>query len=168
MNAYRLNRWLSLAANFGVLVGVIFLIIELRQNTDALYAESRQSVLAATQQELLVQIDNPDIGLSVHKSEPLTPEEHVRLSGFLTASLKAREYAWLQYQDGVIDENQWNSEVVVIQVVFDSSRTRLWWNSLGREYFKGGFRDFVDGLLESQPATDRLWQLESNWTLDLH
>ncbi len=30
----RVNRWLTLAANFGVLLGLIMLIVEVRQNDD--------------------------------------------------------------------------------------------------------------------------------------
>ena len=166
LNTDRLNKWLSLAANFGVLVGIFFLVIEIRQNTNALYAESRQAVLSGAQHELLMQLNNPDIHLSIIKPEPLTPQEHVRLSVFLTTSLKAKEFAWLQYQDGVIDEEQWRSEVVVIGIIFDAQRNRKWWEMLGREFFKGGFRDFVDDLIASQPATDKLWDMESRWTLE--
>ena len=168
MNTDRLNKWLSLAASLGVLIGIFFLVIELRQNTNALYAESRQAVLTSAQNELLIQLDNPDIGLSVVKPGPLTPQENVRLSIFLTTSLKAKEFGWLQFQAGVIDEEQWRAEVVVIQIIFDAQRNRRWWEMLGREFFKGEFRDFVDDLIESQPATDKLWDMESRWTLEQH
>ncbi len=34
MDSDRLNRWLTLGANVGVLVGIIFLAIQIRQNSD--------------------------------------------------------------------------------------------------------------------------------------
>ena len=34
MQTVRLNQWLSIGANFGVLIGIILLIIELDQNSD--------------------------------------------------------------------------------------------------------------------------------------
>ena len=34
MDSDRLNRWLSLGANVGVLVGIIFLAAEIRQNSN--------------------------------------------------------------------------------------------------------------------------------------
>jgi hypothetical protein len=33
MNLERINHWLALAANLGVLIGVIFLAVEMRQNS---------------------------------------------------------------------------------------------------------------------------------------
>lgn len=35
MNVETVNRWLTLAANVGVIVGIAFLIVEINQNTQA-------------------------------------------------------------------------------------------------------------------------------------
>ena len=43
LDSDRLNRWLTLAANFGVLIGIIFLVVEVRQNNTALNAQAWQS-----------------------------------------------------------------------------------------------------------------------------
>ncbi len=45
MNMDKLNRWLILAANIGVISGVVFLAYELRQNNQILIQESRYSML---------------------------------------------------------------------------------------------------------------------------
>jgi len=39
-----LNKWLTLAANVGVLAGIIFLAIELQQNTNMMQAQTRQAI----------------------------------------------------------------------------------------------------------------------------
>lgn len=39
----RISRWLSLGANFGVLVGLVLLIVEIQQNTDMMRAEMSQA-----------------------------------------------------------------------------------------------------------------------------
>jgi len=36
----QINRWMMLAANVGVLLGILFLVFELRQNTIASHAEA--------------------------------------------------------------------------------------------------------------------------------
>jgi len=41
----RLNRWLTLGANLGVIAGIIFLGFELRQNNQLLVEEARYSML---------------------------------------------------------------------------------------------------------------------------
>jgi hypothetical protein len=42
-----LNKWLTLLANLGVVAGIIFLAIELRQNQSILEQDQRISILAA-------------------------------------------------------------------------------------------------------------------------
>jgi hypothetical protein len=57
MDTNRLNRWLTLGANFGVLFGIILLIVELDQNRDMIRAQTRNDI---SQQitEFLSQIAN--------------------------------------------------------------------------------------------------------------
>lgn len=45
MNSDRLNRWLTLGANVGVIAGIIFLGFELRQNNQLLVEQARYSML---------------------------------------------------------------------------------------------------------------------------
>ena len=41
MDKNRLNQWLSLAANLGVIIGIIFLVLELQQNSAIATAQVR-------------------------------------------------------------------------------------------------------------------------------
>lgn len=41
MDTNKLNKWLTLAANFGVIAGILFLVLELRQNSELMRAQSR-------------------------------------------------------------------------------------------------------------------------------
>ncbi len=43
MNSDKVNRWLTLGANLGVVLGLAFLIVEIRQNTTALTAQAYQA-----------------------------------------------------------------------------------------------------------------------------
>lgn len=47
MNLDELNQWLLLGANIGVLLGILFLAYEVRQNSAALRSGSRQGLLEA-------------------------------------------------------------------------------------------------------------------------
>ena len=92
-----------------IVASLIFLAFETRQNTNALYAQSRQAILKAALQEIAIQGENPDLALIIIKTESLTPEEHVRLDAWLSLLLRVREFAWLQYRSGIIDEAQWET-----------------------------------------------------------
>ena len=43
MESDRINRWLTLTANIGVLIGIILILIELNQNADLMRAQLTQS-----------------------------------------------------------------------------------------------------------------------------
>ena len=50
MKSDKINRWLTLAANIGVLVGIVVLIVEIGQNTELMRAQmvqARADLLAA-------------------------------------------------------------------------------------------------------------------------
>jgi hypothetical protein len=149
-----------------VVASLVVLILEVRQNTNALFAQSRQSIMASSMQELILQFDNPNIALSIIKTEPLTMEEQIQLDAFLTSSLRAREFAWLQHKDAAIDDGQFETELEVIGVIFDSSRIRRWWNSLGRHYFSSQFVEFIDAELEGRQPTDTIWGDVTTWDFE--
>lgn len=151
-------------ANIGVLAGIVFLAIEIRQNTRAQYAESRQAVLSASREEILLTMEDPSLVLALTNSDPLTPEENVQVDGFLSVVLRAREFAWLQYRDGAIDDAQWNTEFNVLVAFLDSGRARLWWDIIGRNFFSKEFVRFVDAEILVNPATDQVLPLVVDWS----
>ena len=154
----------AVLANIGVLAGIVFLAVEIRQNTNAQYAESRQAVLSASREEILLTIDDPGLILALTNSSPLTPEQNVRVDGFLSVMLRAREFAWLQHRDGTIDDTQWNTELNVLVAFFDADRTRLWWQVIGRSVFSQEFVRFVDAEILVNPATNKVLPQIVEWS----
>jgi len=148
----------EIVSSIAIVVTLIYLTVEVQQNTNALLAQSRETVLATAQQALGYQIDNPEIALSIIKREPLTPEEMIRLNAWYVGIMRTREYIWAQYQSGIIDEPQWQTELAVLQVLLQPVRTRNWWNKLGRPVFGPEFVAFVDQQVADVPTSDELWK----------
>jgi len=163
MNLETRRELFEIVGIIAVVVSLAVLIIEVRQNTSALYAASRQALLEGSRYETLQLFENPDVTLSMFKKLPLTREEQLRLDTFWAGSLRGREFAWLQYKDGGIGSDIFNTELAVLHLIFDSSRARLWWNGLGREYFSEDFVTFVDAELDKNDATDLLWRASTEW-----
>ncbi len=147
-----------------VIASLIYVAMQLRQNTDAIRAQSRQSLLTASQAELYSETENPEIVVSIIKSGALTPEESIKVSSWLFASFRTRQFAWLQHRGGIIDDAQWQTEVAVIRFYFDSQRVRDWWAKLGRVAFGDEYADFIDSQISAHPATDSSFQTVANWT----
>jgi hypothetical protein len=97
MNVDGLNRWLSLAANIGVIGGIIFLAIEIGQNRESLDQANRLSLLDARTTEveqynefrnLLAQDKElSDLWVKGRSGEPLDASEAQRFNLLCTTSL---------------------------------------------------------------------------------
>jgi uncharacterized MnhB-related membrane protein len=161
----------QLLGNLGEFVGaivilatLIYLAMQVRQNTNALHAQSGQAVLSSAQAGLFAMMENPDVHLSIVKTDSLTPKEHVKLHFWLASFMRLREFAWLQYQNGIIDDVQWSTELVIIRSVLSSHRLRDWWDSVGRNIYGARFAEFVDDALRDQPITNEVFERMTNWT----
>ena len=153
----------QILSSLAVLITLVYLAIEVKQNTAALHAQTRQALMTGSQSELFQVIEHPDIHINfIKKSNEISPEEYIRLHGFLTALMRAREFAWLQYQNDIIDEDQWHTEKGVIDVLLTIKRNRTWWEKLGRGFFSPDFVAFVDTLIEGKPDND-IGKLFLNW-----
>ena len=125
MDRSKLADLSEIVSSIAILITLIYLTVEIRQNTSALNAQSRQAVLEAAQTELFMLMENPDVTLSMTKDGPLSEREQIRLDNFYTAAIRGREFSWLQYRDGSIDEDQWATELAVLISILDSQRSRI-------------------------------------------
>jgi hypothetical protein len=161
-----LEQYAYLAEIIGVILviaSLVYVARQLRQNTAAILAQSRQAMLSASQSELFALLDHPGIHISAIKHETLTAEEQMRLGAWLMGVMRARQFAWLQYRNGVIDESQWETEEAVIRAILDTSRARDWWFRLGRVSFGDEFADFVDSVITVHPPSEVVYQAWTNW-----
>ena len=161
MTTADLATWSQLLSSFAVLVTLVYLAIEIKQNTAALHAQTRQALLSGGQSELFQITEHPDISINYTKGD-LAQEEYVKLSSYLLAIMRAREFAWLQYQNGIIDEGQWYTERGVIEFNLTFKRTRIWWEKIGRSFYSPEFVAFVDKLIKGKPDND-IGKLFLNW-----
>ena len=159
----RLNQWLTLLANLGVIIGIGFVAYEVRQNTEATHAQTREAVLAAAQAELQAVRDDPNLIISIIKEDTLSTEEQIKLYTWLVSALKAREFSWLQRKSGVIDEAQWQSELAVAVAILQAPRVRTWWQKVGYKTVSDEFRQFINGQIENIPVSNGIYEEQTRW-----
>ncbi len=161
-----LNQWLTLLANIGVVVGIAFLAYEIRQSTKASHAQTREAVLSATQAELKAVRDDANLVKCIVKKEPLTADEQIRLFTWLVSALRVREFSWLQRKHGVIDDEQWKSELAVTLAILEAPRVRQWWRSVGCRTVSDEFASFVDEQIQSVPESNGIYDAQMRWAND--
>lgn len=118
------NRWLTLAANLGVLVGLLLLVAELNQNSELLRAQIHQA-RSDTYEAFVVDGADTQYFLpawekfrsaggpeNVAALDTLTPIELARVSRYLQGRLGGYDNLFFQYKNGYLDEEFYQTRVV--------------------------------------------------------
>ena len=132
------NRLLALAANIGVLAGIIFLAYELRQNTVATQLEAASNFQGSfTEIEMLI-AGNPEFAELLRKGaegEDTTATEQFRLSSFYTNVLRQWQFIHFQYLTDAINEETWRGErAYLAEVMSIDSGLFIHWQSNMQRY----------------------------------
>jgi hypothetical protein len=114
----RLNQWLTLLANFGVLIGIIFLVVEIQQNTTMMRATTSQErsgdllelIGMATESDVLLsalsKLDFPKgiCGADEGALDSLTDLERTAFKHYVAANLIRIQNLQQQYEYGLLDD----------------------------------------------------------------
>ena len=111
MNLDSINKWLTLLANIGVLVGIAVVAFELRQTQTAMQAESStmRTQMAIQHQNISRTHNMAGLREKVQRGEQLTPEELLGVDEWFDFMLRYFENLHFQYQLGVLDEEIWQA-----------------------------------------------------------
>ncbi len=141
----------ELIAALAVVISLLYLAAQVRQSNKLARAQTRERMISQASNEVYKGfVDDPSILRSLYKSEPLSEEEWIRLSGWLLAAMRQREYEYFQMRDGNIEKEVWEAYRGLITIHLGSKRTRKWWDSWGSVPFDPGFCSMVFELLDKQ------------------
>jgi hypothetical protein len=149
----RLSSIAEILSSVAIVVTLVYLAVEINQNSVVLQANSRDNVLGGDLQHLYRLVDNPQLWLTYSKPD-LTEAEKIELYFTLTALMRIRERDWLQVQSGALDEGTWLAYKSGMLGTLSMIQTRKWWegvNSSDPPLFAQGFIDEVNSDLESWP-----------------
>ena len=149
----------EIVAAIAVVVSLIFVGLQLRQNTAAIRHDSGQRHLD-TFQNLTMTVAANDALLNAWRTGNRAEEpwdlETSRLVFMLNAFLKANEQNYLQWCDGNLSDELWEAhERAMVSGLMTQPAYKQYWQAGMRINFTDRFQDFVDGLFEelSQPGT---------------
>lgn len=152
MESDRLNRWLTLGANFGVLVGIILLIAELNQNREIMRSQTRhQLTMGLIELQISLRDDKELLEIAVRdaKGDELSDSEIELVNLHHASWIRYWEDVHYQYRHGLYDDiefmgqkRSWKD-----QLQTNKGRTRFW--CMYRERFS---REFAEEMNELIPA----------------
>ena len=157
MDSEKLNRWLSLGANFGVLIGIVFLAIEIRQNTETTRAQMIQS-RAETSVFLAAETFNsehmPDIWMKVIGGEELSDSEFFRYRTWFRATLRNQDNNIQQYNQGLLGAHIPRAArgLVLFFIVNNQIGQERWEQS--KYTYSDDFIEFIDAIIAEEESRD--------------
>ena len=123
MNADNVNRWLTLGANLGVVIGLVLLLFEMKQNSELVRAEIHQS-RSDTWVSNRIDVANSEFLLPAYEKfigaggpanpdaiDGLEPIEAARVLRYASAVMGDYDNLFYQYQQGYLAEDYYRTRV---------------------------------------------------------
>ena len=154
MDFDKLNRWVTLAANIGVVAGIIFLGIEMRQSNLATRIAARDSASQGHIDFMGSILDSSILAVARQKAvtdEELTDLELGQLTQFHSRRWRHYERVYYLYQYGVLSEQEWDGYKNGIARALNGT-SKYWeisqhqWQS-GRPLLSKQFVEYVEAQL---------------------
>ena len=151
MNFDKLNRWLILIANVGVLAGIFVVVFELQQTQTAMNSEAStvRSQIAAEIGTLAIEYDITLLSEKLESGESLSQTETKRLRLFWTRMLRYYENLHYQWEIGVLDEEIWESNVSGISFLSERAGFRYAFPGWPDDQTSARYRSSFVELVES-------------------
>lgn len=112
MRNVNLKSLLEVLSAVAVLLGLAFVGFELRQNTAAVEASSRQSTTDAAVAWLLTVASDPELahlwGIASREPQKLSDTEAIQLHLLLRSQWIRFQNAYLQWKNGTLSDDDWN------------------------------------------------------------
>lgn len=137
-----------------IVASLAYVAIQVRQNTDAQLAASRQTSLEADVALIAAAIANPEAaGNLVRPLSDLTFAEQEQVGNLMAGLVRTREFAWSQYQHGVMDKGTMDSYMgTLVRWIKAGETGRHYWKLFSEE-IDPKFVGHVDALLENSRPT---------------
>jgi len=156
MNFDKLNQWIMTAANVGVLAGIVFLGVEIQQNTTMVRAQTRD---AMTEKQIayyelnINNIEAANIFRNIENASEVdrTSNEYRQFTLITLAQLRMWENELYQYRQGLFDLQELESRRRFWATTLRSTslsgqaRREVWENQ--KEFFAPDFIEVLETLM---------------------
>ncbi|HSG97002.1 MAG TPA: hypothetical protein VLA11_03340 [Woeseiaceae bacterium] len=161
MNFDKANHWLVLFANFAVIASIVFLAVELRQNTKQLELQSYQSWVAANM-DLNIAISNSQLSAIVSQGHPnsanLASETYIAYAMFHMSMFQMAQSTHYLHLEGSLNKELWESEMDRAAGILSIPGVRQWWDAGGKTQLTPSFVEF----LESRKPAVTIWHWDED------
>lgn len=144
----------SFVSGVAVVVTVIFLLLQMRQNTQAIRAAASQAHAANYQSLLASIVEDGDVArlwrVGLIDIEKLNDDEKTRFVALSSGLFRFFEAARLQWRHGQLDAEHWHSIDSQIRDTIRNPGLQIYW-SMRRQWHSQEFCTWVDSLPKERP-----------------
>lgn len=149
----RMNQWMSLLANLGVLVGIGFLIVEIEQNTRAQNGATMQAFVTAAAENNTPLSTSADLMAIVVRGDSdgigaLSDIEQRRYLSLAIQVFQSWEALYLQTESGTIEESFWASKRPGLAGTLSKRGVREFWSLNAQLWFDPRFQAEIRAIAE--------------------
>lgn len=147
------NRWLTLGANLAVLIGIVLVIVELRQNLTAVESQTRQEVSAGFVDFMMLLSENPELASLRRRGdlgEELTVDERYRYESFTRGLFRYWENVHYQFRNELFDSEEFGRQRSAWKNYVEVSPGVVRWWCKHQSEFSAEFSEDFTSLLGEQ------------------
>jgi hypothetical protein len=146
----RLNRWFTLIANIGVLVGIFLVAIELNQNSEMMRSQARNEISQSTLDLLNYTATNKELSdaiIRASRGEELSDAEAFMVGSRNEAVLRHWENIHYQYRQGLYDQSEFDASIKTFSTILGRQPSLMKEWCLNRVSYSTDFATELSALL---------------------
>ena len=131
-----------------VVITLIYLTVQLRQNNKLLQSDSRRAMMETEKTSLSQALKYQELLRKLDQPEKLSAEEQFQLSIIFITDMENRYFEYRQHKNGLLSEQEWRARLAIAVENHGIPRGRKWWNKVGRNLWPAEFGEFIDEALQ--------------------
>lgn len=145
----------SFVSGIAVLLSLIFVAVQLRQNTEAVRASSSQAHEGELHEVLRPIIENDDVAELFRLGfegglRSLSDNQRVRYMVIMSGIARYYQASWLRWRQGQLDKVQWHSVECNFRDLFPHTGFQEYW-SIRRNWYSAEFAAWADSFPKTTP-----------------
>ena len=152
-NLDRIHKIGELVAAIAVVISLLFVGIEVKQNNNIQRQQATRS-LSRDWSDATASFQDPELACLFvrlgNERETLTAQEATQIEAVIWRIYKVYEELQYQYEQGMIDESVWSGfkRLMVTEMTYESYRA--WWHGY-QKTFSPRFREYMDTIVAETP-----------------
>ena len=138
-------------AAVGVILSLVYVAVQIRQNTQAIRAASYQGLAEGVAEFQTILIENEDFARiyvqALEDPNELNPQEQLRFDTYIGNFFTKVDVAVDLYKRGMIDDKAMIPYTRYVMYMFEQQYVREWW-SVGKEFFSDDLRSYINEHLD--------------------